>query len=300
MKVQVVSGFLGSGKTTLLRRVLAGTPAGERVAVLINELGAVGIDSRILEGKAIRLVELTSGCICCTLKGSLAAAIEEIDVTAAPARLFIETTGVAQPGELLEVLAYPELAGRVTVAPVVTVVDASKFPALRKVLGNFYTEQIRRAQVVVLNKEDLAGPTQMGEVAREVARLNPTARLLRATHGAVDPALLAEGPGPVPEPARPGLGWPTFDAVTLMAEGILDRERLEAFLRELDPAIFRAKGYVQLPEGSFLLQYAAGQWELEPADRPADGRLVFVGTHLDRPALERALANCQVGIGEPR
>ena len=158
MLVNPICGFLGSGKTTLMRRIIEERGSREPMAVIVNEFGDVGIDGAILSGQSVDMVEITSGCLCCTLKCSLVNALEELRDKKGSRRVVIEATGVAQPGELLDVLADPALKGSIEVGPVVTVIDAAKFTGLRRVLGEFYAEQVRRADVLLLNKTDLAKP----------------------------------------------------------------------------------------------------------------------------------------------
>ncbi|MEE8265334.1 MAG: GTP-binding protein, partial [Acidiferrobacterales bacterium] len=109
MKINLLFGFLGSGKTTLVRRILAERVQQQSLAVIVNELGDVGIDGAIIEGHDIDVVELTSGCVCCTLKGSLLNAIEELKEVANVQRIVVEATGVAHPKEMLETLSDPAL-----------------------------------------------------------------------------------------------------------------------------------------------------------------------------------------------
>ena len=102
LRINLLFGFLGSGKTTLLRRIL-GERAGERkMAVIVNEFGDVGVDGEVIAGSSVNLVELTSGCLCCTLRGSLMSAVEELREKAAVEQIVVEATGVASPGDMLE------------------------------------------------------------------------------------------------------------------------------------------------------------------------------------------------------
>ena len=110
MRVNLLFGFLGSGKTTLARNLLSTDSRGRKMAVIVNEFGEVGIDGAILEGRkdgeAIDMVELTSGCLCCTLKGSLLTAVEELRRKADVDQVVIEATGVAEPEEMVETFSW--------------------------------------------------------------------------------------------------------------------------------------------------------------------------------------------------
>ncbi|MFP6759508.1 MAG: GTP-binding protein, partial [Alphaproteobacteria bacterium] len=143
MRVNQLYGFLGARKTTLLQRLLDACPPDEKLAVIVNEFGAVGVDGAILEGRAIDTVELPSGCICCSLKGELVDAIAELVEVVSPDRLVIEASGVALPNDIR-----PALASANNVhGPTVTVVDAARFRQMRTSLGLFYTDQIVAAAI---------------------------------------------------------------------------------------------------------------------------------------------------------
>ncbi len=194
LRVNLLFGFLGSGKTTLLRRIL-GERAGERkMAVIVNEFGDVGVDGDVIAGNSVNLVELTSGCLCCTLRGSLMSAVEELRQKGAVEQIVVEATGVASPGDMLEDLNDSKIAHEIDVGPLVTVVDAPKFTRLQQMLGEFYEEQVENADVLVLNKIDLATQAELEEAQAAVREINPDAVLLFAEQGDTDLALLLDGP----------------------------------------------------------------------------------------------------------
>ena len=174
LRINLLFGFLGSGKTTLLRHIL-GERGGDRpMAVIVNEFGEVGVDGEVIAGDNVNLVELTSGCLCCTLRGSLMSAVEELREKAAVEQIVVEATGVASPGDMLEDLNDSKLAHELDVGPLVTVVDAPKFTRLQQMLGEFYEDQVENADVLVLNKIDLATPTSWRRRRRRSARSTPT------------------------------------------------------------------------------------------------------------------------------
>ena len=131
MLVNPICGFLGSGKTTLMRRIVGERGGREPMAVIVNEFGDVGIDGALLSGQHVDMIEISAGCLCCTLKGSLVNALEELRDKRGVQRVVIEATGVAQPAEMLDVLGDPALKGSVEIGPMITVVDAAKFTGLQ-------------------------------------------------------------------------------------------------------------------------------------------------------------------------
>jgi G3E family GTPase len=122
--VLLLSGFLGAGKTTLLKRILSWQTDLTDTVVLVNEFGEVGIDGALLEVSGSGVVELTSGCICCTLSADLKQSLHAIWDRFQPRRIFIESTGAADPNGVIEVLMNEDLAGLLTIEKIVTVLDA--------------------------------------------------------------------------------------------------------------------------------------------------------------------------------
>ncbi len=292
MQVNLIFGFLGSGKTTLVRRLLEARAGRRRMAVIVNEFGNVGIDGAILEGRDVDMIELTSGCLCCTLKGSLLNAVEELRDRASVAHTVIEATGLAHPEEMIESFSEPKIRSSIAVGPFVTVVDAPKFPVLRSMLGEFYTSQITHADVVLLNKTDLGAAQTLKSVRGEVAALNPEAKVLFTERCGVDVGLVldAAGGGRGREQAR-GAGQgdgehdhahdhAEFDYRVVDAGGDVEGRALERAFAELPPAVLRAKGFMVVDGRACLVQFAAGQLDLTPADRARVPQMVFIGHDL--------------------
>ena len=287
----LVAGGLGSGKTTLLRRLIGLTD--RRIAIVMNEFGEVAIDSRILSGRHIRMVELTGGCVCCSLVGEFETAVEEILGIARPDLIAVETTGVAEPDALI--LEVEESLPQVRLDCVVLVADADamvRFPHL----GYVTRMQFESADVVLLNKIDLVSPAELATAEAQIAQVNPDARLVRTDRCAVDPALVfgvdsrrrerqAQVAGRPPGPETTSFVYRSSD--------VLDRQAFEAFADALPDEVFRAKGFLRLANDGFLFNYVAGRWELEPF--PAEGtELVFLGEGADavRDSVLSALRSC--------
>ena len=183
-------GFLGAGKTTLVRNLLDTANSDIPTAVVVNEFGAVGIDGEILQGKSIDTIELASGCICCTLRGSLLSAIEELANEKGAKRIVVEATGVADPDDMLDDLEDPSVRGKFEVAPIVTVVDSANFEKIRSMLGEFYESQVINADIVILNKIDLGTAEGLQNVARQIEMLNDEADIRFTEHCDVDSSVI--------------------------------------------------------------------------------------------------------------
>ena len=309
MRVNLLFGFLGSGKTTLVRRILAERAGKQPMAVIVNEFGQVGIDGAILEGRNVDVVELTSGCLCCTLKGSLLNAIEELQQTAGVEKVVVEATGIAQPEDMLETLSDPGFRARIDVGPLVTVVDAAKFRVLQENLGEFYGAQIANADVLLLNKIDLAKPELLESVRDEVQRLNPKATVLFTEQCETDLGFILDGDLSAII-GRPGKnhahddhdhdhsGHPHVDSIVLAAGADARRAAVEQFFAALPSNVWRAKGFMTIDGQCTLVQFAAGQLDITPADQPHEGQVVFIGTELDRDRLERDFASAAGANGK--
>ena len=324
LRINLLFGFLGSGKTTLVRRIL-GERGGERpMAVIVNEFGEVGVDGDVIAGNSVNLVELTSGCLCCTLRGSLMSAVEELREKAAVEQIVVEATGVASPGDMLEDLNDSKIAHEIDIGPLVTVVDAPKFTRLQQMLGEFYEEQVENADVLVLNKIDLAKPEALEEAKAAVREINPDATLLFAEQGDTDLALLLDGPESVllaqMQAEADGHGHHRHDhdhghehhdddhhhehhhhehghahahapaeSFVMDASGDFSRAGLVDAFVSMPDNVWRSKGFLTVDGEPSLLQFTMGQLEIESAPARERPYLVVIGEELDRRVVEEAV-----------
>ncbi len=327
MRVNLLFGFLGSGKTTLARRLLQADSRGQKMAVIVNEFGDVGIDGAILngreEGDNIDMVELTSGCLCCTLKGSLLMAVEELRQKSDADLLVIEATGIAEPEEMVETFSDPSFSEIYEMGPMVTVVDSPRFMKIREMLGPFYEAQVRNADTVILNKTDLAAAVDLESLRREVASLNPGADIVFSEQCDVDiePLLfgaesqvMAEALGkerPVGDHHDHDHGHDhghdhehdhghdhrhaPADSFVLDATAGGKRSVLEAFFASLPDNIWRAKGFTVLDGAPVLVQFTMGQLDVAPAEPRDNYHMVFIGPDMDQDAIAADFAGVMVG-----
>ena len=307
--VTLLTGWLGAGKTTLLNRLLS-EPGGRRFAVLVNACGDSGGDQRLGKRGDEDLVELSNGCVCCTVRGDLVAALARLRQRRLggllPRRRFdhvlLETTGIAEPAPLLRTfLVEDSVAFGYRVASIVALVDARHAGrALTEVAAR---DQVALAELLLLNKTDLAAADQLDAVEARLQAMNPVAPLLRCQDAAVEPAeILAERP-----PRQLDLQISTDElhhdhgdlrAVTLRADEPLDELKAQLWLdscaRMLGGELVRWKGFLRLAgheeaavlQGTYELYTvdAAGPWQGPPRTE-----LVFIGRGLEREVLERGL-----------
>ena len=193
----VLTGFLGSGKTSFLNQFIEyHTGRNELVTVIQNELGERGIDALLLEGDE-SVLEVEAGCICCTVAGALMPAVQQLVSRFSPDLIVLETTGVANPLNMVEELH--ELDHLVTVEAVITVVDAARFGVTVEA-SDVARGQIAAADTIVLNKCDLVDAARLAEIVTELRQHNPQVRILPATHGRVNPNELRRGGARLSQP----------------------------------------------------------------------------------------------------
>jgi len=312
--VTVLTGFLGSGKTTLLNRILS-ERHGRRIAVIQNELGDLPAEEELAVLTDEEIFEVNNGCICCNVRGDLIRTLSRLMKRRDRFdQVLIETTGLADPGPVLQTFFFDaELRERLELDAVVTMVDAAH---AQRHLDEAHecAEQIAFADVVVLNKADLADAGALDELEARVGELNPRARRLRAERARVDladvldvrafdldraleidPALLD----------RDGHDHDHSDiaALGLRIEEPLDGAAFDAWLGELvqerGPDLFRYKGVISIDGGTerVLLQGVHMMAEHRPGRpwEPGVARateLVFIGRGLDRAGLEAGLRAC--------
>ncbi|MCP4669023.1 MAG: hypothetical protein GY849_22020, partial [Deltaproteobacteria bacterium] len=239
------------------------------------------------------------GCICCTIQTDFLRAVEEIRGRVDPDFLVVEATGVAQPGDMLDILFHPPLSDFAGLHSLVTVVDADFFK-VREVLGTFYENQIRFADLLILNKIDLVETGRLREIQALLLGMNAHARVCPTQHCALDPSLLFRTPTHGPNKRPHGAGarhnhhdW-GFQAFSFQDRGPMDRERLVRFLESLPGTLFRLKGWVQLPEGSAFLDFTAGRYRIEPVHGQRSTALTFVGRDCNEKEVLAALKACML------
>jgi len=193
MHLLLFSGFLGSGKTTLILPLSkAVVQLGYRVAIIVNEIGEIGIDNQLMRQLDLNVWELVAGCICCTLSGDLVSTLQKLDSDYKPSLVIVEASGAADPHSILGALPY--YRGRpLSSVRIVSILDPLRLPMLIEVLEPLVTSQIRHADPILISKIDLATPHEV-EFARRTAReINSSAGILNAgTQGHLKPELISE------------------------------------------------------------------------------------------------------------
>ncbi len=271
--VTIISGFLGAGKTSLLNHIL-NADHGLRVAVLVNDFGEVNIDAGLISGvSGESTINLSNGCICCSIRGDLLEAVVElIQSPDSPEYIVLETSGVSDPLAVSLTFLARELRLSVRVDSMLTVVDSEQIYHVDRKHRELVLDQIAVADIVVLNKVDLVNDEKRAELADFVKNLVPRARILEAAHGKV-PLDLVLGVGKYdlhrfsgksgldvhvhPDGEAHGVEDEhhhehdhtlVFNTCSYTTEKPLSHRAVRHAVKTLPPAIYRAKGVVYLKE----------------------------------------------------
>jgi G3E family GTPase len=312
----VLTGFLGAGKTTLLNQIL-NARTGEKIAVIVNEFGEAGIDGQLVIGAEEEILELNNGCICCTVRGDLTRAVDNLMARRGKIdRIVIETTGLADPAPVIQSFILEEtLRSNTELDAVVTVVDARHI--YQQLDNEQAREQIAFADIIILNKIDLVSERGLDGVVRRLRSLNPLARIYTATQcdvelqhvldvGAFDlrnalklePQLLDD----VTHEHDAGIG-----CVSIREPGGMDETRFTRWINQLVQAqgkdLLRIKGIIDL-EGEprrFVFHGVHMTLDGRPGKpwKPGEPRvneLVFIGRALDAAALRSGFDACRATV----
>mgnify|MGYP000982745266 CR=1 FL=1 len=184
-KIDIISGFLGAGKTTFIKKMIDEVFKGEKIVLIENEFGEVGIDGGFLKDAGIEITEMNSGCICCSLVGDFGKNLHEVIDKYHPDRILIEPSGVGKLSDVMKSVIDIEKEEDVKLNGLVTVVNALKASKQMKAFGEFFNNQIEYATVVVLSRSQNATPEQLELCVKQIQTLNPKAAIITTAWDAI-------------------------------------------------------------------------------------------------------------------
>lgn len=282
--ILLVTGFLGAGKTTVVNHLLANAD-GRRIAAIVNDFGAINIDAELIAGASDGVVSLANGCICCSLEGDLLRTLSTLlRRDPKPDYIVIETSGVADPADIVRNLMDPVILREAPLETVLCVIDAATPPsALDDALQR---SQLRVADIVALSKLDLADDGAAARMREAIRAQRAPAVVVDAKHGAIPSALLFPASDRAPVPREPGPKRPAeerFETLNWTSDRPLSLPRLQQAIGRLAPKLARAKGLfetVEQPGRLMVFQFAGGRATLAPGEPPTEGvpraRIVFI------------------------
>jgi G3E family GTPase len=312
----VLTGFLGSGKTTLLNHILS-TAGTQKVAVIINEFGEVGVDGQLVIDSKEEILELNNGCICCTVRGDLSRAVSKVIASGRMIdRIVIETTGLADPAPVIQSFILDEtLRTHTELDAIIAVVDA------RHIVDQLHNEQAREqvafADVILLNKTDLVLEPDVEDRCRLLRSLNALARIHLTVNCSIDLADLLDvrafdlrnalklDPKLLADSAH------EHDAdiacVSIRERGAIDVTRFNCWINKLVQVqgkdLLRVKGIIDLSDEPRRFVFHGVHMTLDgrpgkpwKIGEPRVNELVFIGRNLDAAALRRGFMECRAGV----
>lgn len=309
MIVDIVNGFLGSGKTTFIQNLIRQLNPLEKVVILVNEFGEVGIDGVLMAKGGLDVVELTSGCVCCTLAPDLASQLLKIATQIRPDRVIIEPTGVASVQGLLSIVGSLRLEKYVEAVKVILLLDAADIEAFCGALPPFLESQIARADEVVINKCDLVSTSAVREIRKAVSKINSRCSVAAASFGQVSRDQTDTPPGPGGHKGRGGDECPrlyrhdqklsegvaAYQSFSREYQGIFDIKKLEAFFYNISKdIILRAKGIFFCAGGWRRVDYvpSSGVTVKELEEGYEKSRVLIIGRSFDRSRLDQGILKC--------
>jgi G3E family GTPase len=296
----IVTGFLGSGKTTLLNHILASQP-GIRVAVMVNEIGEIGIDGDLIAASEDAMLELSNGCICCSINNDLVDAIfrvlersHEID------HLVVESSGLADPLSIILTFLRSKFRDRARVDSIIAIADAANF-SLDIFDSKAAFNQLRYADIVLLNKCDLASARHLTLIERKIRNVQADARILHTIRSEaplnliLDSGLFQQDQFTAEAAAHSHLTDDGFGSVSFASERPFAVHKFQHFLNaQLPREVFRGKGilWIEETDRQYIFHLVGKRFSLDKGDGvgPKKNKLVLIGRNLDN---ERLLAQLE-------
>jgi G3E family GTPase len=321
-RIILLSGFLGSGKTTLLKHIMSFDTDMSDIVIIMNEIGEVGIDGMLVNNLGSDVVELTSGCICCSMSDDLQESIEEILQRFGPRYIIIEATGVADPESVSKVIAMSNFKDKVELYKIITVMDAECWE-VRDVFGTLFFRQLKQADTIIFNKIDLLRkddiPQYLTEIHHELSgsqvipavncRIEPEVVWLKPANSDVDKSAFdgnrrerhsnhlgifpyfdhKTGTGSHQEKISADTNFVTF---SFSESHPLNETAFNRFIRELPYELFRLKGMVNFGDRTLMINSVGGKTEWAPWEDFSETRLSCVGWDIDPDEFIAKLKAC--------
>ncbi len=294
--IDVITGFLGAGKTTFANILLHEYMSrGEKSVYIVNEFGKTALDAELIRREGFDAVALTNGCVCCSLKNDLAAALREIVRTFRPTRIVFESSGVFVFSGFGETLADAYLAEHCRIGRVITVIDSLNYKKGISAAGSFICDQTENASVLLLSKlEKYTG--DVSEIVRDIEKINPTARILAQPWNDTDFIQnVLDAPPAAGSPSSSAGKHAPVDSLTIVS--FKDYSKDDYLELEKDilcgrfGRIFRVKGTIKMDGETYFLNIAMDDVELKKAYKGAKPILTFIGKEIDAEEIRRIFDN---------
>ncbi|MDD3893912.1 MAG: GTP-binding protein [Syntrophomonadaceae bacterium] len=306
IKVDVVSGFLGAGKTTLIRMLLKAYE-NERVVLIENEFGEIGIDGELVERDGFDVFEISNGCICCIMKKDFVQVLSRVIEEFKPERIIIEPTGISILSEIIEILRRPEFASLCIINSLLTVVDSVNYLVQYDTFGEFFEDQITNATMLILSKSQLKDEEQIREITESLRQYNKEADIVTKPwssfghdeiKGLLKSDTLLSDFGDILHTEYKPCSENEFDTLAIKTSREYTVEELEQVLNRLNAPEFgqvlRGKGFLKGTASYLEFSYTNGQFIVYQSKFKSSGRLCLIGKNLNEKEI-RSLFKAERG-----
>jgi G3E family GTPase len=322
VKIILLSGFLGSGKTTLLKHMMSLNADMSDIVIIMNEIGDVGIDGMLIKRLGSDVVELTSGCICCSMSDDLQESIEGILHRFNPCYIIIEATGVADPESVSKIIATSNFKDGVELHKIITVMDAECW-GVRDVFGTLFFRQLQQADTIIFNKIDLLKKDDIPQYLTEIHHEFPESHVIPAVNCRIEPEVVWL------KPATSGVGKSAFDenrrelhsndhgifsyfghetgigshqkkiyadrnfiTFSFSESSPMNETAFNRLIQDLPYELFRLKGIVNFGNRTMMINSVGGKTEWAPWEDFSETRLACVGWDIDPNEFLEKLKAC--------
>lgn len=321
-KVDVFSGFLGAGKTTLIKKLLSESLHSEKIIIIENEFGEIGIDGTILKNSNVEIKEINSGCICCTLVGDFKKAIEEIISKYTPDRIIIEPSGVGKLSDVINACSNDKLKDLLKLNMIITVVDVLNYELYLENFGEFYKNQIKTAKTILLTRVEKSVNKNLELVIESLIKLNPKATVITtqieklhsniiinaaeedaaffletnlkaSTKMTINSSMHRYNRNCQPSYSHNHNANEIFQVWSTITPKVYVKKDLEEMLNTIFTnkdlgIILRAKGILQIENEEWVkFDYVPGEFEIKPISPDYTGKVCIIGENLNKDTLTK-------------
>lgn len=307
IKIDVVSGFLGSGKTTLIKSLLKAYE-NEKVVLIENEFGEIGIDGDIIEREGFEVFEISSGCICCIMKKDFQVVLSRIIEEFNPDRIIVEPTGISILSEIIDILSSKEVSERCSINSLITVIDSVNYLEQCDAFGEFFEDQITNAETLILSKSQFVEPKKVEKIIESLREVNSEAEIIASNwsklsfneiKGLLEQNIKVEFKELFHTEYKP-CKENKFKAIGIETSKKFTKEELEEILKDLKEAkygqVLRGKGFLKGINSFLEFSYTNGQYIIDENKIRSSGKLCLIGQDLNEEELNKLFKSKLGGI----
>lgn len=318
-KIDIISGFLGAGKTTLIKKLIEEKLYNEKVVIIENEFGEIGIDGELLKSSGLEIKEINSGCICCTLVGNFEKSITEIIDKFNPERIIVEPSGVGKLSEIIKACKKESLKSIVNINILMTVVDIEKFDLYSSNFGEFFEDQIKYGKTILLSRTQNASQKQIESVINSIRKINKKANIVTTPWEMLNSKQIVDlAENDLSNSLKYELfssrklklasyniknshisynnhnASDTFQVWGIETPKIFNEYKIKDILEKLGDdnkfgTVVRGKGFLQIEENKWIqFDYIPQKLKIEETNADYTGRICIIGINLNREELNKA------------